>query len=330
MNKNLPISTGSYFYPSAYLSLLVNRMVELCPNVSLTVLRLSAIIVFSAIGLTSTLTGCSGVGQKVSAVQNEGQSEDPALSALDNYIHNDDKSFRWEMVSESTDGKGTGYVVKMTSQTWHDIVWQHSMYIIEPAQLTNPESCTLYITGGANGNGPRESDMQSAQLIANLSGMYVAVLWQVPNQPLLGDFTEDGLITETFLKMLETGDESWPLLFPMAKSAVRAMDAVQELLKKQNNRDIKGFVVFGASKRGWTTWLTAATKDPRVIAIAPMVINVLNMQTQASYQMTNWGFYREQIADYYSRHLLADQIDPSAPAAERELHGRLWRMIDPY
>jgi PhoPQ-activated pathogenicity-related protein len=61
-----------------------------------------------------------------------------------------------------------------------------------------------------------------------------------------------------------------------------------------------------------------------------MVINVLNMQTQASYQMTNWGFYSEQIADYYSRNLLADQIDPNAPAAERELHGRLWRMIDPY
>jgi PhoPQ-activated pathogenicity-related protein len=160
--------------------------------------------------------------------------------------------------------------------------------------------------------------------------MYVTVLWQVPNQPLLGDYTEDGLITETLLKTLESGDVSWPLLFPMAKSAVRAMDATQKLLKAYRSKNIKGFIVFGASKRGWTTWMTAATRDKRVIAIAPMVINTLNMQPQYEYQMANWGYYSEQINDYYSRNLLAEQVDPNASAEEKELHGRLLQMIDPY
>ena len=256
--------------------------------------------------------------------------EDSSPKDLDVYIHNNDNSFRWDVIRNSRDANGENCVVSMTSQTWHDIVWKHTMYIVEPVKLTDPEHCVIFITGGATGDGPRESEMQTANHIANLSGMYVAVIWQVPNQPLLGGQNEDGLITATFLKTLETGDTSWPLLFPMAKSAIRAMDTVQELLRKYRNRNIKGFVVFGASKRGWTTWLTAATKDSRVIAIAPMVINVLNMQVQSEYQMTNWGFYSEQIGDYSRRKLLAGQIDPNSSQEEKELREHLWHMIDPY
>jgi hypothetical protein len=85
-----------------------------------------------------------------------GQNEKPALNALDAYINNNDPSFRWDIVSYAADDKGESCVVNMVSQTWHDIAWKHTMYLIEPANLTSPEHCTLFITGGASGDGVRD------------------------------------------------------------------------------------------------------------------------------------------------------------------------------
>ena len=56
-------------------------------------------------------------------------------------------------------------------------------------------------------------------------------------------------------------------------------------------------VVSGASKRGWTTWLTAAV-DSRVVAIAPAVIDVLDMDVQMRHHYSAYGFYSPAVHDY--------------------------------
>src|SRR4030095_11776051 len=108
-------------------------------------------------------------------------------------------------------------------------------------------------------------------------------LRMVPNQPLtfVGDGkprTEDSFIAYTWDQFLKTGDAKWPARLPMTKSAVRAMDTITAFCASDKGGKVKvdRFVVAGGSKRGWTTWTTAAVDD-WVVAIVPIVIDTLNV-----------------------------------------------------
>jgi hypothetical protein len=83
----------------------------------------------------------------------------------------------------------------------------------------------------------------------------VAVVGQVPFQPLF-DRREDELIAYTFEQYLQTGDAEWPLLLPMVKSTVRAMDASSDVARREWHIPLPTFTVLGGSKRGWTVLAT--------------------------------------------------------------------------
>src|SRR5690606_37076445 len=113
---------------------------------------------------------------------------------------------------------------------------------------------------------------------------------------------EDAMIAETFDRFMVEGDPDVPLLLPMVKSAVRAMDAAEAIGRDRLDLDLRQFVVTGASKRGWTTWLLAAV-DPRVSALAPMVIDVLNIPAQMKQQVATYGEFSQKINDYTERNI---------------------------
>jgi len=141
-------------------------------------------------------------------------------------------------------------------------------------------------------------EAQLFALLAESLKVPVAILLHVPQQPIFDGKREDQIIAYTFREFLKSGDTTWPLLAPMAKSAVRAMDATQEAIKKEWNLDIATFTITGASKRGWTTWLAGAVDD-RAVAIAPMVIDMLNMSPHTKLQKESFGGKSsEQIDDY--------------------------------
>ena len=99
------------------------------------------------------------------------------------------------------------------------------------------------------------------------------------------------------------------------------MDAVQEFSKKEWEAPVEKFIVGGGSKRGWTTWLTAAN-DKRVMAITPMVIDVLNMREQLTHQQKSLGGTSSEISPYTDRGLVPI---PDTPRANS-----LWTMVDPW
>ena len=218
-----------------------------------------------------------------------------AASTLSDYVYKPDSAFKWEIASSSTSRQGSKTIIDMTSQTWQGIVWHHKMELFRPAKCEYPNTALLFITGNY---GPNRTESMIGLQLALKSGCPVAVLYDVPNQPLYGGKTEDALIAYTLQKYLETGDKTWPLLLPMTKSAFQAMNTVEQFFAQKSSAKIEQFVVCGASKRGWTTWLTAAVDPVRVKGIMPMVYDNLNMKAQMKKQVVSFGDYSVQIKDY--------------------------------
>jgi PhoPQ-activated pathogenicity-related protein len=222
-----------------------------------------------------------------------------ALAGLDDFLAKPEPAYRWEKGETYAVGGCQAVEIHLVSQEWHGRVWEHRLVFLRPDNVEFPGFCTLLNTGG---HGSRQ-DVELGAQVAKRSGAAFAILFDVPNQPLWGK-SEDALIVHTWLEFVESakkdgkGDESWPLHFPMAKAVVKSMDCIQAYAKESALPPVDGFLVCGASKRGWTTWLVGASGDPRVRAIAPMVIDTLNVPKQARHQLESYGKPSEQVRDY--------------------------------
>jgi len=247
-------------------------------------------------------------------------------TALENYLNNGDRTYLWEIKESFEEGTLKIGVLKLTSQKWREYKWVHQLTVVVPDKIQH-DCALLFITGGSlkdgepKWKGRNDNLLRMLSAIADRNKAVISVISQVPNQPLYDTLTEDALISYTLHNYKQDKDLTWPLLFPMVKSAVKAMDAVTEYCKKEHGATINKFVLSGASKRGWTTWLTGS-QDKRVVAIAPMVIDVLNMPVNIAYQKQVWGDYSTEIGDYVRLGIAQDLSTPEG----RELV----TMIDPY
>ena len=179
--------------------------------------------------------------------------------------------------------------ISFQSQVWRDIPWQHELLLQNPETNKHPEYVAIVLTGGQGGDEQR----RSAKVISDELGIRAAVLTQVPNQPLFGGRKEDDLLSFTLDHYRRSGDASWPLLFPMVTSVVRAIDVLEETLER---KDLKVILV-GASKRGWTTYLSAAM-DKRIPIIIPAVFEMISMSDQLALARARYGQDSEKIRAY--------------------------------
>jgi len=251
---------------------------------------------------------------------------------LDDYIAKPDTNYSYT-VENTIKGEGfTAYSIFMTSQKWRTpnevdaVLWQHWVTIIKPDTVAC-DTALLWITGGSRDADAPTIDETFAK-IALATHSVVAVIKNVPFQPIKfldmpNPRYEDDIIAYTYDKFLRGGDAEWPLLLPMVKAAARTMDTITSHVAdvEPDAPAIGKFVVSGASKRGWTTWLTAAA-DPRVVGIAPAVIDVLKFDEQMKHHYNSYGFYSSAIAPYEQMNIFS--------RLDTEKGKELARIVDPY
>jgi len=253
-------------------------------------------------------------------------------TALDRYVAKPDPAYRYNLVRTHKLKGATAFVINMTSQRFltrkevNRPEWKHWLTIIRPEKVKHTTG--LLVIGGSSNDRPAPKPGGPWLEMARATGSVIAELRMVPNQPLIfagekRQRSEDAIIAYTWDKYLKTGDEKWPLRLPMTKAAVRAMDTVTSFMKTKPAGEVavNRFVITGASKRGWTTWSTAAV-DKRVVAIIPIVIDMLNIEPSFNHHKTAYGQYAEAVHDYVEMRIMDWMGKPEFT--------RLKRIEDPY
>jgi PhoPQ-activated pathogenicity-related protein len=271
----------------------------------------------------------------VGAAQQKAPLRVPSGTPLDRYVAAPDSSFAWKVLRTLPAEGATATLLEMTSQRWlteKDVerpLWTHWITVITPEKTTS-DIGLLFITGGRLDRQPPARPPQWLVDAARETGTVTAELRLVPNQPIVfaddpshKPRLEDDFIAYTWNKFLRTRDDRWPARLPMTKSAVRAMDAIAAFTASSDagSHGVTRFVVSGASKRGWTTWTTAAV-DSRVIAIAPAVIDLLNVEPSFIHHWRAYGAWSEAVKDYVDQGIMDWMGTPEFKA--------LMRIEEPY
>lgn len=250
-----------------------------------------------------------------------------AAGPLADYVRAHDPATRFTLVCRGELMGGEYLRGRLVSQRWRGVEWTHELSLFRPAAPAADGPMLLWIDGGSSGGvpaddsrGPGDATRILAQ-VATAAGLPAAVVRQVPFQPMFDGLVEDGLIAHTFVEFVKTGDTTWPLLLPMAKAAVEAMNAAATAAREHWDLNAGGFVVTGASKRGWTTWLAAALDD-RVQGLVPAVIDMLSLEQHVGLQQKSFGGMSDKLVDYTSRGIEALLGSPRG----RELV----KIVDPF
>lgn len=231
---------------------------------------------------------------------------------LQEYVHAPDPTYGWEVARSQEMENCHHSLLKLTSQSWRtkeeveEVEWHHWLLLIQPKEL-HSDTAFLIISGGNRERKTPPSPSPYLIELAERSGAVVAEVTMIPNQAIhfrdepLPQYqqagrVEDALIAYTWDRFFQSKEPTWLARFPMTKSVVRAMDAIQEFYAEEGVH-IDDFVLSGRSKRGWTAWTTAGC-DQRVRAVIPVVADLLNLKASMEQHYCAYGCWSIALRDY--------------------------------
>lgn len=211
-------------------------------------------------------------------------------------------------------------IYKLNSQSW------------SPAGLVTPQQWThnvdIFIPRNVKGTTALlaiDMSYESMVDIAQSTNTIVVSLDNIPSVGLIyqNDKTprvEDDSIGRSFELFMQNPEQrqELPLHVPMTAAISQTIRLAQQELKPWH---VDKFIVTGASKRGWATWLAGIT-DPSVVAIVPFVADVLNTKDIMKHMyQTYGGNWPIAFKPYYDHNL---DLEVGKPAFDK-----LMKIEDP-
>lgn len=233
---------------------------------------------------------------------------------LDDYVNSFDPHYSYRFLYSTEFPNFSLHTLNMTSQKWMTenvtsrSIWWHYVSVVVPKDVVYTDTALVWIDEGGNDDKPpTETDLflAIATALSVSTGVITAVIKQIPNQPMTfsDDPTHtlkygDGIEGWTMKMFLQNSSEPEILLrLPCTKAVVRGFDTVINYAKMVAGVEIKKFIISGASKGGWTVWTVAAV-DKRVIGMAPVVNDMLNVHKNLHHHFRSlggWSFPLEKF-----------------------------------
>jgi PhoPQ-activated pathogenicity-related protein len=247
----------------------------------------------------------------------------------------DSAQVKWA-ASRASESAGVQFVeLSYRSQSWKGGAWEHSLVVFWPNELNDWSKMVLV---SVEDSGDYFSSVQK-QLADGFQGKLmrgalaglgapIAILTRVPPSSQLGIDGTDKIIGHTLRKFIETGDPEWPLLVPMTRAILGAMDSLQGFVLQEKARKLDRFLLMGGSKTAWASWLAAAHDSrQRVVGLGSLAFNVLNFERNLMYQREIWGRLSEKLE---MAEPIADALVKPSGSLEARRARELIRLIDPY
>src|SRR5947209_8323646 len=76
----------------------------------------------------------------------------PAAQAdLFEYVKRPEKVYAWKKLKAAKTSAGVAWTLRLTSQTWHGVVWEHDLLVVVPPKATPGATMLLWNQGGKIG-----------------------------------------------------------------------------------------------------------------------------------------------------------------------------------
>ena len=271
-----------------------------------------------------------------------------AANPIDDYVSAPEPHFAWSDTGARvrTVG-GTAHILNVTSLQWmteanasgpNGALWTHQVAIVVPAGGVRRSMALSVMTAGCNEGPPKppaadEEYLLLAAVLANRTGAIGVVIYQIPNCPITYPSdpsgkkrSEDSMIAWAWHEFLTTPvhDPVWLPRFPMVKAGFQCMRAVEEYTAQAKLAAIEGWLVGGASKRGWTSWMVGATQCATCVQIRglfPLVPIVPNLLQSVHLQRQSLGGFTFAFRDYLDADIIRYMDGPA--------FGQLLSNVDP-